>query len=159
MEQHRGMMRALLNSCDRRERKRDRSRLSLDEVLGELGYRGCALDGPDATLRERLLRAVFKEQEPENRDIPWYPWDDAVVVDEERVLEHEENEPRDVGELEQEAVQGDSAPEAQRKESGSSRGEGQQPRNSAGEREGMWWCMCQHPRRQSRRQSRRQEQR
>ena len=93
------MMRALLNSRDRRERKRDISRLSLDEVLGELGYRRCALDVPDATLRERLLRAVFKEQEPENRDIPWYPWDDVVVVDEERVLEHEENEPRDVGDL------------------------------------------------------------
>ena len=46
MEQHRETMRSLLNSRVRRESKRDVSRLTLDEVLGELGYRGCALDGP-----------------------------------------------------------------------------------------------------------------
>ena len=84
MERHRELMRTLLNSRERRERKHDISRLSLNEVLGELGYRGCALDGPEISLRERLLRAVFREIEPENHDIPWYPWDDAVVVDDER---------------------------------------------------------------------------
>ena len=64
-------MRSLMSSRVRRESKRDISRLTLDEVLGELGYRECALDGPDATLRERLLRAVLREKEPENHDIPW----------------------------------------------------------------------------------------
>ena len=54
MERHRELMRTLLNSRERRESKRDISRLTLEEVLGELGYRECALDGPDATLRERL---------------------------------------------------------------------------------------------------------
>ena len=81
MERHRELMRTLLNSRERRKRKRDISRLSLNEVLGELGYRGCALDGSKISLRERLLRAVFRDIEPENRDIPWYPWDDAVVVE------------------------------------------------------------------------------
>ena len=46
-------MRSLLNSRVRRESKRNVSRLTLDEVLGELGYRGCALDGRYAALRER----------------------------------------------------------------------------------------------------------
>ena len=85
MERHQKLMRTLLSSRERRERKRDISRLSLNEVLGELGYRGCALDGPDISLRERLLRVMFREIEPENRDIPWYPWDNAVVVDDERL--------------------------------------------------------------------------
>ena len=135
MEQHREMIRSLLSSRERRESKHDISRLSLDEVLGELGYRGCALDGPDATLRERLLRAVFREQEPENRDIPSYPWHDAVVMDEERESEHEENEPRDVGEGERKAGRGDGAPEAQCEESGSPRSGGQQPNIIVLERE------------------------
>ena len=89
MERHRESMRALLASRERREKKRDVSRLTMDEVLGELDYRGCALNGPEVSLRERLLRAIFREQEPNNRDIPWYPWDNAPVEDEERLSEEE----------------------------------------------------------------------
>ena len=89
MKRHRELMRTLFNSRERRERKRDICRLSLDEELGELEYRGCALDGPEISLRERLLRAVFREKEPDNRDIPWYPWEHAVVVDDERLSEED----------------------------------------------------------------------
>ena len=32
-----------------------------------------------------MLQEQLREIEPENRDIPWYPWDDAVVVDDERL--------------------------------------------------------------------------
>ena len=67
-------MRSLLSSRVRRESKCDVSCLALDEVLSDLGYGGCALDGQDVELRERLLRAVLREKEPENREIPWYPW-------------------------------------------------------------------------------------
>ena len=84
---------------------------------------------------ERLLRPVFREQEPENSDIPWYPWDDAVVVDEERGSELEENELREVGEGEREAGQGDGALDAQREETGSPRGGGQLPNVIVLERE------------------------
>ena len=67
MEQNRGTMRSLLSSRVRKESKRDVSRLTLDEVLSELGYRWCALD-----------------KEPENCVIPRYPWDDAAVMADER---------------------------------------------------------------------------
>ena len=95
-------------------RLHDVSRLILDDVLGELGYRGCALDGPDAALRDRLLRAVLREKELENRDIPWYRWDDAVVIADEREPELEEDEPRDEIEVEQGAGRGDGALGARR---------------------------------------------
>ena len=127
MEQHRETMRSLLNSRVRRESKRDVSRLTLDEVLGELGYRGCALDGPDAALRERLLRAVLREKEPENRDIPWYPWDDAAVMADEREPELGEDEPRDEIEVEQEAGRGDGALGVRREGTASPNGEEQRP--------------------------------
>ena len=116
MERHRESMRALLASRDRREKKRDVSRLTMDEVLGELDYRGCALNGPEVSLRERLLRAIFREQEPNNRDIPWCPWDNAPVEDEERLSEEElasslveeeaeaERSAREVGENSEEAA-------------------------------------------------------
>ena len=132
MEQHRETMRSLLNSRVRRESKLDVSRLTLDEVLGKLGYRGCALDGPDAALRERLLRAVLREKEAENRDILWYPRDDAAVMADEREPELGEDEPRDEIEVEQEAGRGDCFSER---------------RGTAAERDGvggerMLWCTC-----------------
>ena len=68
------MMRELLRSGETRERKREINRLPIKEVRAELEVKGCSCVGPDATLRERLLRAALISAEPWNRNIPWYPW-------------------------------------------------------------------------------------
>ena len=70
---------------------------------------------------------MLREKEPENRDIPWYPWDDAVVVADGRELELEEDELRDEVEVEQETERGDGAMGAQREETVSPNGEEQRP--------------------------------
>ena len=74
------MMRKLMRSHERRETKRNIGKLSVAEVRAELTFNGCSCTGPEATLRERLLRAVLKVEEPGNTEIPWYPWDDVEDV-------------------------------------------------------------------------------
>ena len=77
MEWHQAMMRELMRSRERRETKRNIGRLSVAEVRAELTFNGCSCTGPEATLRERLLRAVLRIEEPGNAESPWYSWDDA----------------------------------------------------------------------------------
>ena len=77
MERHQAMMRELMRSRERRDTKRKIGRLSVAEVRAELAFNGCLCTGPETTLRERLLRAVLRVEEPGNAEIPWYPWDDA----------------------------------------------------------------------------------
>ena len=123
MEQHREIMRSLLNSRVRRESKRDVSHLTLDEVLGELGYRGCALDGPDAALRERLLCApCLGRKSPK---IAIFPATRGMT--DEREPELGEDESRDEIEVEQEAGRGDGALGARREGTASPNGEEQRP--------------------------------
>ena len=59
MDRHQATMRGLMRSRVRRET--------------ELNFNGCSCVGPEATLRERLLRAALRDKEPENTMIPWYP--------------------------------------------------------------------------------------
>ena len=73
------------------------------------------------------MRAVLREKEPENRDIPWYPWDDAAVVDDGRESELGEDEPRDEIEVEREAGRGDGALGVRRGGTASPNGEEQRP--------------------------------
>ena len=80
MDRHQATMRDLMRSRDRRETKRSISKLSVEEVYAELSFNGCSCVGPEATLRERLLRAALRGKEPENTRIPWHPWDDAEDV-------------------------------------------------------------------------------
>ena len=82
MERHREVMRELLELRERRGTKYKVNRFSMEQILDGLECRGCALDGPEASLRERLLRAMLREKEPDNREIPCYSWDNALVEDE-----------------------------------------------------------------------------
>ena len=104
-------MRELLESHERRGTKYEINRFSLEQVLNGLECRGCALDGPEASLRERLLRAMLREKEPGNRGIPWYPWDNALVEDEDAP---EQEYSRDFAEEEAEVEQLDRELEEQR---------------------------------------------
>ena len=80
MERHQSTMCELMRSRERREIKRNIAKLSVEEVYAELNFNNCSCVGPEATLRERLLRAWMRSAEPENTEIPWYPWDDAEDV-------------------------------------------------------------------------------
>ena len=66
-----------MRSHEKRETKRNIGRLSAAEVRAELTFNGCSYTGPEASLHERLLRAVLRVEELRNAEIPWYPWNDA----------------------------------------------------------------------------------
>ena len=80
MQRHQATMRELMRSRERREMKRNINRLSIEEVHAELIFNGCSCVGPEATLRERLLRAAMRGAGPGNVEVPWYPWNEAEDV-------------------------------------------------------------------------------
>ena len=104
-------MRELLESRERRGTKYEVNRFSLEQVLDGLECRGCTLDRPEASLRERLLQDMLREKEPDNREIPWHPWNNALVEDEDAP---EQEYSRDLAEEEAEIEQLDRELEEQR---------------------------------------------
>ena len=74
-ENHKTAMDFLFQTRERRKVKRDVARLSEDEVRKELRDRVFSLRGDSAVLRDRIVRALLRDLEPDNDIAPWYPWD------------------------------------------------------------------------------------
>ena len=53
----------------------------------ELSDRAFSLRGESAVLRDRLVRALLRDIEPDNDIVPWYPWDATGGAVDERVTE------------------------------------------------------------------------
>ena len=97
-ENHKTAMDFQFQTRERREVKRDVVRLSEDEVRKELRDRAFSLRGESAVLRDRLVRALLRDLEPDNDIVPWYAWDaEGGVADEDAM---DSQLPRDILEIE-----------------------------------------------------------
>ena len=65
------------------------SQLRLDEVRAELQEKRLSRRGSGEVLRDRLIRALLREEQPGNRAIPWYVDDKEVRGSDQRTTERE----------------------------------------------------------------------
>ena len=72
---HMSLMADLLNDRENRSAKRSVSKLNIGELQAELEARSCSRVGSEAALRDRLLRAIMREDLCQIERVPWFEWD------------------------------------------------------------------------------------
>ena len=75
MAEHMRIMEELLKDRENPVTKRSVAKLNGGKLRVELEARPCSTAGTDASLRDRLLWAVMREDEHQTTRVPWYKWD------------------------------------------------------------------------------------